>query len=314
MQAEPDETRSRDSDHYTANESHVHLAFGYFTGQAGADMVQHDILIVEEDAAVREVLHRVFLGAGYNCLLASNAGEGLEAFRKGRPSLVIADLGMPMMMGGQSVSDAGIRLLQQVRQEDPDTAVIVASGMASVGIAIATLKLGAYAFLMKPLNVDELLITAQRAIERRELMIERRQYPSADMVQREVLIVDDDPQVREVVRMIFLDAGYQCLAAKDGREGLEAFHASRPPLIVTDLTMPLMSGIELLQQIRQEDPGLAVIVLASASDMKPAIASLKLGAHAFLMKPVNADELLITAERAIERRQLLIERRHRTVP
>ena len=72
-----------------------------------------------------------------------------------------------------------------------------------------------------------------------------------------------------------------------------------------------MNGIELLKQVRQEDPDAAVIVESGAADEKPKIVSLKLGAYAFIMKPILVDELLITAERALELRQLLIERRQR---
>jgi len=126
---------------------------------------------------------------------------------------------------------------------------------------------------------------------------------------RNILIVDDDWQVREVLHEIFLSAGYTCQVAGDGREGLDAFRATLPPLTVTDLKMPAMDGIALLQGIRQHDPDAAVIVLTGAADVKTAIESLKLGAHDFIMKPVNVDELLIAAERAIERRNLLIERR-----
>jgi len=133
-------------------------------------MAQRDVLIVEEERQVRELLSQIFLGAGYKCQLASNGSEGLEVFRRARPPLVVTDLGM------QGVRDAGITLLKHVRQEDPDAAVIVASGMADMKTMIASLKAGAYAFLMKPINVDELLITADRALERRRLLIERRQY------------------------------------------------------------------------------------------------------------------------------------------
>ena len=129
------------------------------------------------------------------------------------------------------------------------------------------------------------------------------------MERRDILIVDDDRQVREVLHQIFLGANYNCLLANDGHEGLEVFRASRPPLTVTDLKMPVMGGIELLQQIRQADPDAAVIVLTGAADVKTAIESLQLGAYDFIMKPVNVDELLIAADRALERRQLLIERR-----
>jgi response regulator RpfG family c-di-GMP phosphodiesterase len=126
---------------------------------------------------------------------------------------------------------------------------------------------------------------------------------------REILIVDDDAQVREVLHQIFLSASYRCLLAANGQQGLEVFHASRPPLIVTDLKMPVMDGVALLEGIRREDTDVSVIVLTGAPDVKTAIDSLKLGAYDFILKPVNVDELLFAAERALERRQLLIERR-----
>src|SRR5438132_9072098 len=129
------------------------------------------------------------------------------------------------------------------------------------------------------------------------------------MADRHGLILEHDPKGREVLRHIFEAAGYTCQLANDGRAGLEVFEAGRPPLVVTDLKMPGITGIELLQQVRAVDDDVAVIVLTGAADVKTAINSLKLGAHDFIMKPVNMDELLIATERALERRQLLIERR-----
>jgi response regulator RpfG family c-di-GMP phosphodiesterase len=126
---------------------------------------------------------------------------------------------------------------------------------------------------------------------------------------RLVLIVDDDAQVRELVHHIFLSAGYRCLLAGNGQEGLEIFKAARPQLTVTDLRMPVMDGIGLLRAARDHDGDAAVIVLTGAPDVKTAIDSLKLGAYDFIMKPLNVDELLFAAERALERRELLIERR-----
>ena len=126
---------------------------------------------------------------------------------------------------------------------------------------------------------------------------------------RDILIVDDDHQVREVLHQIFLSAGYTCRLAQNGAEGVQVFQSARPPLTVTDLKMPVMDGIGLLQKVRALDGDAAVIVLTGAPDIKTAIDSLKLGAYDFIMKPVNVDELLIAAERALERRELLIERR-----
>src|SRR6266566_2332727 len=68
------------------------------------------------------------------------------------------------------------------------------------------------------------------------------------MAGRDVLIVDDDRQVRDVLHQIFLAAGYKCVLAKDGDEGLQVFKAGRPPLVVTDLKMPGITGIERREQ------------------------------------------------------------------
>lgn len=126
---------------------------------------------------------------------------------------------------------------------------------------------------------------------------------------KQVLIVDDDRQVRNVLNEIFLSHGYKCDVATDGREGLEVFQTTRPPLTVTDVKMPVMDGLDFLKAVRGLDPDAAVIMLTGVGDMKIAIESLKVGAYDFIFKPVNVDELLIAAERAVERRQLLIERR-----
>jgi len=112
-----------------------------------------------------------------------------------------------------------------------------------------------------------------------------------------------------VLSQIYLSAGYDCLEAGDGQEGLALFKASRPPLTVTDLKMPVMDGIQLVAAVRALDQDAAVVVLTGAPEVRTAIESLKLGASDFIMKPVNVEELLIASDRALERRQLLIERR-----
>jgi DNA-binding NtrC family response regulator len=287
-------------------------------------MAERDVLIVEEDRKLREVLHQVFLSVGYNCLLAGDGHEGLEVFRRSHPGLIVAARAGHALTAPHPRHLSGIDLLLQARQEDPDVAVIVLGGASDVKTLVECLKLGAHAYIMKPINVDELLIAADRAFERRQLVIEHRQHQEADwqLVPRDILIVEHNSQHRELFRQIFLAAGYNCLLANDGREGLEVFRRSRPPLIVSDLNLPVMSGMELLKQARQEDPDTAVIIVSSVSvgqdaktfgvvEVKTAIECLKLGAHAVLWKPVFNDELLITAKRALERRQLLIERRQR---
>ena len=124
-----------------------------------------------------------------------------------------------------------------------------------------------------------------------------------------VLIVDDDRMIRELLSDVFTAGGYQCQLATNGEEAIEAFQAERPALAVTDMRMPVLDGLEFLKQALTLDPDAAVLVLTGVGDVQTAVEVLNGGAYDFILKPVDPDELLITAGRALERRQLVVERR-----
>jgi len=130
------------------------------------------------------------------------------------------------------------------------------------------------------------------------------------MEQRDVLIVANHRQVREVLHQAFVLWGYTCAIASDGEEGLEVFRKSRPLLVITDLIMPVKSGIELTQQVLQENLDVAVIVLTGAAAVKSAIEEPEARCVRLPLEALNMGELLTTAERVLGRRQL----RHRAPP
>ena len=128
------------------------------------------------------------------------------------------------------------------------------------------------------------------------------------MEQRDVLIVANHRQVREVLHQAFVLWGYTSAIASDGEEGLEGFRKSRPLLVITDLIMPVKSGIELTQQVLQENPDVAVIVLTGAAAVKSAIEEPEARCVRLPLEALNMGELLTTAARVLRRRQLPIER------
>ena len=122
----------------------------------------------------------------------------------------------------------------------------------------------------------------------------------------QILIVDDDLQVRELLRDTFLGQGYKCQVAKNGMEALELFKASRPDLTVTDVKMPVMDGVAFLKAARAEDSTAAIIMLTAMEDVHTGVECMRQGAFDFLLKPVEMGQLLAIAAKALEQRALLI--------
>ncbi len=114
---------------------------------------------------------------------------------------------------------------------------------------------------------------------------------------KRVLVVDDEPGVRESVR-ILLSADYDITTVPSGDAALEAIQRERPHLVLVDVIMPGMDGMELLERVRATDPGLPVVILTATKTVKTAVAAMKLGAFDYLQKPFDVDDLRLIVERA----------------
>jgi len=118
-----------------------------------------------------------------------------------------------------------------------------------------------------------------------------------------ILIVDDDGDLRTLYGLCFLRRGHHIVAASNGREALDCLAAHAPDLLITDLRMPELDGLELLRRLRADGPrALPVIVLTARGDQQAA--ALAAGADAFLVKPVPLRQLGETAERLLAERRV----------
>lgn len=113
-----------------------------------------------------------------------------------------------------------------------------------------------------------------------------------------VLLVDDEAGIRKVVGITLTDMGYHVLEAASGDEALAAFESARPPVVLTDIRMPGMDGLELLRRIKTLSPETEVILVTGHGDLDMAVAGLKLDACDFIAKPVGPDVLEIALKRA----------------
>ena len=118
-----------------------------------------------------------------------------------------------------------------------------------------------------------------------------------------ILVVDDDPGVRDAFRLI-LEDHYEVLDAPDGPQALEVLRAAQVDLVLLDIRLPEMDGIEVLERIKAIDEGLEVILVTAVKTVRTAVAAMKLGAFDYLTKPFEEDELLALCNRALEKRSL----------
>jgi DNA-binding NtrC family response regulator len=124
-----------------------------------------------------------------------------------------------------------------------------------------------------------------------------------------ILVVDDEKLQREIIRDILNYEGYPVTIAGSGQEALEFLKQSSVALVITDLKMPEMDGIELLGKVKEISPETSVIVVTAYGSVESAVEAMKKGAFHYLTKPFGKEELLLTVQRALENRSLLRENR-----
>ena len=185
------------------------------------------ILVVDDDPAVREVMGRSLAKEGYDVRLAADGKTGLEMARTLKPRVIILDVMMPGMDGWAVLS---------VLKSDPDLhgiPVILATMIEDKQMGFA---LGAQEYLTKPVERERLIS-----------VLKRYQKPG-DL--RPVLVVEDDPDTREIVRRVLERENFPVLTAANGRLALEQLADGLPSLVLLDLMMPEMDGFEFLRVLR----------------------------------------------------------------
>src|SRR6476660_3853456 len=129
---------------------------------------------------------------------------------------------------------------------------------------------------------------------------------------KRILVVDDEPQITRVLRTSLTGSGYEVRTAEDGHAGLRVAREWQPDLVITDISMPNMNGVELCRQLRAETT-LPIIVLSVKGEEKTKVEALDAGADDYVTKPVGMDELLARVRRNLARAQPTEDPAKRTI-
>ncbi|HKW91815.1 MAG TPA: GAF domain-containing protein [Methylomirabilota bacterium] len=200
------------------------------------------VLVIDDEAAVRDLMQRFLTREGFRVVTAAGGEEGLRQARALHPDAITLDVMMPGMDGWAVLSAlkadaavAGIPVIMLTIVDD-----------RNLGYA-----LGASDYLTKPIDRERLMTVLGKY---------RRDLP--------VLVVDDDPAVRQLFRRMLEAAGYAVMEAENGRVALERLRESPPSVILLDLMMPEMDGFEVVTELRRHDAWRAIpIIVVTARDL-----------------------------------------------
>ncbi len=130
------------------------------------------------------------------------------------------------------------------------------------------------------------------------------------MSQEKILIVDDDPQIRTLLAKRLKFHQYRVSTAEDGEEGLDKFRKEGADMVLLDMMMPKLDGIETLTRMKKEDPEVLVIMLTAFATIEKAVEAMKKGAYDFIPKPCEPEHILLTIQKALERKNLVSEKEY----
>jgi DNA-binding NtrC family response regulator len=267
------------------------------------------ILIMEDETSVAEGLQMILEDEGYEVDLAFTGRSAMDALRKKGVDLLVADLRLPDM--------DGMEVVREVKAKRPATKVIVITGYPSVSSAVDAMKLGVSDYLPKPFWGDDFKTAVENVFkegkegtikqepDRPEMTrarwdAEGEDMDSEDLTRPRILIMEDEPSLAEGLKMVLSEQGYRVSVADTGIRALGSLTGKNFDLMVADLRLPDMDGMEVLRLIKETKPETEVIVITGYASVVSAVESMKLGALDYLPKPFTDDEFKSVVEKAIK--------------
>jgi phosphoserine phosphatase RsbU/P len=283
----------------------------------------HRVLLVDDDASLLLFMEKVFQREGYTVVKAQDGGSALRELESNLPDLIITDVMMPGM--------DGLELCRRVRAEDRWETIpfIFASVRDTADDRIAGLELGADDYVTKPLDPRELIAKARTLIARTRIYRERLQGVSPNAANQDthtadassesqvqntgtldipatpsVLVVDDDAPMRMLMQIKLRTAGFDVRVAANGEEALREIEESAPNAIISDVSMPVMDGIALRQELlKTPHADIPFLFVTAKNDAEDVLTGLRLGVVDHIAKPVDTEILVQKTRNLIEQHQ-----------
>ncbi|MBI4402178.1 MAG: response regulator [Nitrospirae bacterium] len=241
------------------------------------------ILVVDDEQKICDVLRAVLSRHGHDVLTANTGRPALDLFRQRRPQITLLDLRMPDM--------DGIEVLRQIRAVDPKASVVMLTEASVDALERQARALGVTDFLKKGVSFETLVNDLD------EVMKQQGQGATGkSKTGNLILVVDDEPMLRGLLSQFLTIRGYRVRTAKNGPEALAQVQQEQPRMVILDLYMPGMNGVEVLRQLRAQDYKGGAIALTASQDEQLLQETLDLGLVDVMGKPVDLERLALVIQ------------------
>ncbi|HSB46388.1 MAG TPA: response regulator [Candidatus Bilamarchaeum sp.] len=237
------------------------------------------IILVDDEPMITRSISRI-IGRGFECRVFDRPKEAIESYKSEGADVVISDFDMKSDIDG-------LGLLREIKSHDPEARVIVMSGRLDAERRESLFSSGAYYALEKPFDAMIMSMAVNNALEGRRAKSSR------------ILVVDDSRNISELLSEQLRESGHDAQVAADGQEGCSKFNAGDFDLVISDVRMPGMDGIEMLKSILGADPGAKVVMMSGDQELSLSRELQEAGAFAFIKKPFNLEELRVVLDGAL---------------
>jgi putative two-component system response regulator len=245
---------------------------------------QTRILIVDDSSTIRRALTKQLENSGAKVTQAEDGQRGLATALSSPFDLIISDVEMPNLDGfglcKKLKCNPATRGIPLIKLSSQDSEKDIERGF----------KAGASAYVSKSDAQDQLIGTIERVLEK------SRFYRN-----RLILVVDDSSPIRRIVSKALSESGFQVIECENGKQATRQIHERRPDLILSDIDMPEMNGIEFCKKVHADPELVAIplVMMSSNSDRAIMRRLLQWGATSYLVKPFNLQQLVITVEKLL---------------
>jgi two-component system CheB/CheR fusion protein len=255
------------------------------------------VLIADDEPDIRELLAEFLALRGFELLEAANGLETLLQVKRHIPDAILLDLRMPRL--------GGIDALKRIRSFNAAIKVIVITAEADQQLHEQALAGGARAVLLKPVDLSAVLgalegeVTTVPASPAVSVPAAVSAPAAASASAPRVLVVDDEPEIRDMLCEFLSLHDYRVMTAENGASAVRLLAETAPAVILLDIDMPGLSGVDALPALKALSPATAVIMVSGTSDLEVAKRALAAGAFDYATKPVDLSRLLESIETAV---------------